>query len=296
MAVRSEGRRTLRGPGASAPSTPSKNGLGFLEPLPFVLTHVAALVGAILVGISLRLVVLCLGLYALRMFFVGAGFHRYFAHRSFKTSRAFQFVLAFMGTTAAQKGVLWWAGHHRNHHRFADTPLDPHSPVQRGFLWSHVGWVLTSKYDATPFDRMRDFARYPELRWLNRFWIGPPLVGLVFLYVVGGLPAAVWGGLVSTVLLWHGTFTINSLAHLFGRRRYATPDNSRNSLILALITGGEGWHNNHHRYRSSARQGFFWYEIDMTFLVLRLLEGLGIVWDVKEPPRSVVLERPAELS
>jgi stearoyl-CoA desaturase (Delta-9 desaturase) len=261
-----------------------------MQPLPVLITHVAAVIGVVLVGASIDLVALSLALYALRMFFITAGYHRYFAHRAFKTSRAFQLVLAVMGATAAQKGVLWWAGHHRNHHRFADTPRDLHSPVQSGFFWSHIGWIIASKYDATPVDRIRDFAKYPELRWLDRHYLVPPLLGLVGLYAAWGLPVMVWGGLVSTVLLWHGTFTINSLAHLYGTRRYDTPDNSRNNLLLALITGGEGWHNNHHRFRSSANQGFFWYEIDMTFAVLRVLEALGVVWDLRMPPASVLRE------
>ncbi len=260
----------------------------------FVGAHVAALAGALYVGVTPGLVALCFGTYFMRMFFITGGYHRYFAHRSYKTSRAFQFVLAFMGTTSAQKGVLWWAGHHRNHHRFSDMPEDIHSPVQRGFLWSHVGWLFSPKHDATP-DTIRDFASYPELRWLNDHWLVPPLVGLVGLFLVGGLPALVWGGLVSTVILWHGTFTINSLSHVFGSRRYPTNDDSRNNFLLALITMGEGWHNNHHHYMVSARQGFFWYELDVSYLILLALSKVGIVWDLKRPPASMLEKRPEVL-
>ncbi len=261
-----------------------------LRAIPFAGTHVLALIGAIHIGASAELVALCVATYVVRMFFITAGYHRYFAHRSYRTSRFFQFLLALGGTTAAQKGVLWWAAHHRNHHLFSDTEHDIHSPVRHGFLWAHVGWILSGIYDETPFHRIRDLAKYPELRWLNRFWIVPPLLGAGGLYLLGGLPWLVWGGLVSTVLLWHGTFTINSLTHVFGSRRYPTADESRNNLVLALITLGEGWHNNHHHYQSSANQGFFRHEIDVSFMVLRVLGLLRIVWGLRLPPPSV-LER-----
>jgi stearoyl-CoA desaturase (delta-9 desaturase) len=271
-----------------AQTSPERVRFKVVETLPFCLTHLAALAGALYVGATPALVGLALALYVVRMFFITAAYHRYFAHRSYKTSRAFQFLLALGGTTAAQRGVLWWAGHHRDHHAYSDTPRDTHSVVQGGFLWAHVGWFLSTKYDATPLERISDFARYPELRWLNRHWLVPPLAGLAVLFLAGGLPAAVWGGLVSTVLLWHGTFTINSLTHVFGSRRYATTDESRNNWFLALITLGEGWHNNHHYFSVAANQGFFWYELDVSFFVLRVLEKLGLVWDVKRPPASIL--------
>jgi stearoyl-CoA desaturase (delta-9 desaturase) len=255
---------------------------------PFIAAHFLALAGAIYTGVTTELVVLTVVTYYVRMFFITGAYHRYFAHRSYKTSRAFQFLLALGGTTASQKGVLWWAGHHRDHHRYSDTPRDIHSPVRHGLLWSHVGWILSTRYDATPFDKIRDFASYPELRWLNKYWPVPLAAGAVGLWLIGGLPWVIWGGLVSTVLLWHGTFTINSLSHVYGSRRYATTDESKNNFILALITLGEGWHNNHHHYQSSANQGFFWYEIDVSFMVIRLLGLLGIVWDIRTPPKAIL--------
>jgi stearoyl-CoA desaturase (delta-9 desaturase) len=194
--------------------------------------------------------------------------------------------MEFGGTTAAQKGPLWWAGHHRDHHRFADTERDVHSPL-KGFWWSHVGWILADRFKATNFDGIRDFARYPELRWLNkRDWVGPWMLG-VACYLIGGWSGLVVGFFWSTVLLWHGTFIVNSVAHVFGRRRYDTDDLSRNSLLVALVTGGEGWHNNHHHYQASARQGFFWWEIDTTFYMLRVLSWLGIVRGLRTPPARV---------
>lgn len=262
--------------------------------IPFAITHVLALAGALAVKVTLPLLALCLVTYLVRMFFITAAYHRYFAHRSYKTSRAFQFLLALGGTTAAQKGVLWWAGHHRDHHRFSDGPLDPHSPVQRGFFWAHVGWIVSARFNETPFHRIKDFARYPELRWLNQHWLTPPLVGAAALYALGGLPVLVWGGLMSTVFLWHGTFTINSLSHMFGWRRFPTTDDSRNNPLLAAITLGEGWHNNHHHYSASANQGFYWYEVDVSFLVLRALEKLGLVWDLRLPPESVLAQGRGE--
>jgi stearoyl-CoA desaturase (delta-9 desaturase) len=272
----------------AAETKPRRSLLRYLAMGPFILAHLLAIAGVIYVGVSVELVALALGLYVLRMFFITAAYHRYFAHRSFKTSRPFQFLLALGGTTAAQRGVLWWAGHHRDHHRYSDTPQDLHSPIQTGFLWSHVGWFLDGQNDPTPFDKIRDFEKYPELRWLNRNWLVPPLAGLVGLYLVAGLPWAVWGGLVSTVLLWHGTFTINSLSHIYGSRRFQTTDTSKNNPLLALITLGEGWHNNHHYFAASANQGFYWYELDVSFLVLRVLEKMRLVWDLKRPPESVL--------
>jgi len=236
------------------------------------------------VGISWLLIGLCLGLYWLRVFALTAGFHRYFSHRSFKTSRVFQFILAWLGCSAAQKGPLWWAAKHRHHHRFSDTEEDVHSPVRRSFLYSHMGWIFTGKHEETETHLVHDLARYPELRWLNRHHWVPPLVLAVLCFLVAGLPGLVWGFCLSTVLVYHVTFAINSLSHVVGRRRYRTADESRNNFVLALLTMGEGWHNNHHHYQSSANQGFFWWEIDLSYYLIRLLGWLGIVWDIRTPP------------
>jgi stearoyl-CoA desaturase (delta-9 desaturase) len=225
------------------------------------------------------------------MFFVTAGYHRYFSHRSYRLGRVAQFVMAFGGTTAAQKGPLWWAAHHRQHHRASDTVDDVHSPI-RGFWWSHVGWILCDRTGPTDFDRIRDFAKYPEIRFINKYdWIGPWALGIAS-FLIGGWSGLLVGFFGSTVLLWHATFTINSLAHVFGRRRYHTKDTSRNSLALALLTGGEGWHNNHHHYMASARQGFYWWEVDVVYYMLRALSWVGIVKDLRTPPREVRDARP----
>ena len=255
--------------------------------IPFLLIHLAVLV-AFFIPFELWYVGLAVGLYYLRMFGVTAGYHRYFAHRAYKTSRVFQFLLACLAMSSAQKGVLWWAAHHRNHHRESDLPPDVHSPVQHGFWWSHVGWVFAPDNEIADLSRIADFTRYPELRWLERWNLVPPTVLALGLFLAGGLPVLIWGFFVSTVLLWHGTFTINSLAHIFGSRRYETADNSRNNWLLALLTLGEGWHNNHHFYRPAANQGFFWWEFDPTFYALKGLALVKVVWDVRTPPRHVL--------
>lgn len=270
--------------------------LDWLGSIPFALMHLA-LVGIAFTGFGWREAVLCAALYFVRMFFITAGYHRYFAHRSFKTSRWFQFVLAFGGGTAVQKGALWWAGHHRHHHKHSDQPEDVHSP-RKGFWWSHVGWILCDKFAATPYDNIKDMARYPELVWLNRHhWVPGTLLGLA-VWAAFGWSGFFGGFMLSTVLLYHGTFTINSLAHVFGRRRYATTDTSRNSFLLALITLGEGWHNNHHHYQRSTNQGFYWWEIDVSYYVLKMLSWVGIVHGLHRAPQRIMdanrVDRPAE--
>ena len=232
---------------------------------------------------------LCAALYFGRMFFITAGYHRYFAHRSYKLGRVMQFLMAMGGTTAVQKGPLWWAGNHRKHHRYSDTARDLHSP-KHGFWWSHMGWILADAYSQTPTKVIKDFAKYPELRWLNRYHLVPPLALAALCYALGGLNGLLAGFFLSTVVLWHGTFTINSLAHVFGSRRFVTSDTSKNSLVLALITMGEGWHNNHHHFPTTANQGFYWWEIDGSYYVLWVLSRLGLARDLRRPPRHV-LER-----
>ena len=257
------------------------------ENAPFWGVHVAAAIGAFAVGWSWAAFWWLLGSYAERMFAITAGYHRYFSHRAFKTSRVFQFVLALLAMSSAQRGPLWWASHHRNHHRYSDQPDDVHSPIQRGFWWSHAGWMLGSRHKATVEDRIKDFAKYPELRFLDRFDLTIAVAWGFVLYAIGGPTALFWGHFVSLVLAWHITFCINSLAHVLGRRRYETPDDSRNNAVLALLTFGEGWHNNHHHYQRSARQGFRWYEVDVSYYVLKIFEALHLVWDVQGVPDHV---------
>ncbi len=255
---------------------------------PFILSHLAVL-GAIWSGVTWQSVVLCGVLVIVRIWGITAGYHRYFSHRTYKTSRAMQFVLAFLAETSAQKGVLWWAAHHRVHHKLSDQPGDVHSPVQNGFLYAHMGWLFDNTSE-TRWDKIRDFAKYPELRWLNKHWLVPPTMLAVFCFLVAGWPGLFIGFFLSTVLLWHDTFIINSLTHLWGKRRFDTTDDSRNNALTALLTLGEGWHNNHHYYQSSCRNGFYWYEIDVTYYVLKMMSWVGLVWDIREVPDHVLAE------
>jgi stearoyl-CoA desaturase (delta-9 desaturase) len=211
-----------------------------------------------------------------------------------QTSRPFQFFLAFLGGAAAQKGALWWAAHHRHHHKHSDTENDLHSAKLEGFYWSHVGWVLSKEYEEYDSNVVRDLNKYPELVWLDKYIFIPPVVAGTFCFFFGqfflgsAMMGLVVGFFISTVILYHTTFSINSLCHMFGTRRYETGEESKNSIWLALLTMGEGWHNNHHHYPLSCRQGFFWYELDITYYILLGLEKLGLVWDLQAPPKRML--------
>lgn len=268
-------------------SLPNGARISLLRTAPFIAVHLLCL-AAFFIGFRWSYLAICLVVCYVRMFFVTAGYHRYFSHRSFKTSRIFQFVMAFVATSSTQKGVLWWAANHRHHHRYSDTDEDLHSPTLFGFWWSHVGWILSDRYNETRVELIRDFHKFPELRWLNRCHLVPPIVLAGTLFLIGGWGWLVWGFFISTVMLWHTSFTINSLSHLFGWRRYETSDTSRNNPFLALLTMGEGWHNNHHHYMASARQGFFWWEVDLTYYILLLLSRFQIVWDLRQPPEATL--------
>jgi stearoyl-CoA desaturase (Delta-9 desaturase) len=264
---------------------PVEERINWRSSAPFLAFHLIPL-AVVVTGVTARAVVMCLVLYAVRMFFVTAGYHRYFSHRSYRLGRPAQLVMALGGTSAMQKGPLWWASHHRDHHRYSDTELDVHSPI-KGFWWSHVGWILSDKHSGTDLRRVRDLAKHPELRWVERHdWVAPLALALACL-AIGGLPGLVIGFGLSTILLWHGTFLVNSLAHVMGRRRYATSDTSRNSWIIALLTHGEGWHNNHHHYQASARQSFRWWEWDLSYYVLWALSKVGVVHDLKRPTAEI---------
>jgi len=258
----------------------------WLRTLPFIGMHLMC-AGVIWVGVSSTALLVAAALYVLRLVAITGFYHRYFSHRTFRTSRALQFVFAVLGTMAVQRGPLWWAAHHRHHHAHADEENDSHSPTQHGFWWSHVGWFMNRSNFRTRSELIQDLTRYPELRWLDRFDIVPPIALAVLLYVCGGAQLLIWGFFISTVLLHHVTFTVNSLAHRFGRRRYATSDDSRNNWWIALLTFGEGWHNNHHHFPGSVRQGFYWWEIDLTYYLLRAMAACGLVWDLKSVPARI---------
>ncbi len=248
--------------------------------------HAACLL-ALWTGVTGTDLAICLGLFWIRLFGITGGYHRYFSHRTFRTSRAFQLVLAVLGVAAVQKGPLWWAAGHRRHHRYSDQDGDLHSP-RDGFWHAHQGWIFEERWHETEVRRVPDLARYPELVWLNRWHFVVPLLLAGACFAFGGLRTLVWGFCISTTLLWHATYTINSLAHRWGTQRFETGDDSRNNFVLALLTFGEGWHNNHHHYMASARQGFRWWEIDVTYYLLRGLQAVGVVWDIREPPAEVL--------
>jgi len=262
----------------------------WVSSLPFFGLHVACL-AAFVTPIHTIDWIMCAALYVVRMFGITAGYYRYFLHRSYKTSRPFQFVMAWLGCTAMQKGPLWWAAHHRLHHKYSDTEEDPHSPVVYNFWKAHVGWILDARNDMTHWRMIRDFKKHPELLWLNRHHWVPGLLLAVCCWLISGWGGLVVGFILSTVILYHGTFLINSLAHVFGSRRYETTDDSRNNFALAVITLGEGWHNNHHHYQSAARQGFFWWEVDVSYYTLKALSWVGLVWDLRQPPKKMLEEK-----
>lgn len=288
------------GPTSPLPADPkSDKKVDWIRVIPFLGTHAMCL-GVIWVGWSWTAVAVAALLYAIRMFAITGFYHRYFSHRTFKTNRFWQFVFAALGNSAAQRGPLWWAAHHRHHHRHSDKEDDPHSPHQHGLLWSHMLWFTNRSNHATRLHEVKDLAKYPELRFIDRHDVLIPFLLGAFLFYFGvalnhfapglgtnGMQMLVWGFFISTVVLFHGTCTINSLSHMMGRRRYRTDDQSRNSFLLALITFGEGWHNNHHHYPASTRQGFFWYEIDPTYYGLKVLSWIGIIRDLKPVPAHI---------
>jgi stearoyl-CoA desaturase (Delta-9 desaturase) len=272
----------------AAPSRAEDHGdIVYPSAVPFVLVHLACL-GAIWSGVTWQAIVIGIVLYWLRIFAIGAGYHRYFSHRAYATGRVFQFILAFVCQSTAQKSVLWWAAKHRHHHLYSDTEQDVHSPRHTGFLYSHVGWIFARRHDSFDMVKVADLARYPELVWLHRHERVPAYVLAVACFLVAGWSGLFVGFFCSTCVLFHATFCINSLAHVSGRKRYVTGDDSRNNWLLAFFTMGEGWHNNHHACQSSVRQGFRWWEYDPTFYLLKGLALIGLVWELKAPPPALL--------
>ena len=255
--------------------------------IPFLLVHLACF-AVIWTGFTTADLILCGALYAIRMFGITAGYHRYFSHRSFKISRVFQFLLALIGQTSAQQGPIWWAAKHRQHHKYSDMPQDTHSPRQHGFWFAHVGWIFSTTRSKADYSLVKDLTQYPELVLLDKHKHLPALLLGVVVWLLAGWSGLIVGFFMSTVLLFHGTFAINSLAHVIGTQPYVTGDDSRNNWLLALIAFGEGWHNNHHHFQSATRQGFRWWQIDFSYYILKILSLFRIVWDLRSPPAAVV--------
>ncbi len=283
---------------------PESEKIDWAVAIPYFAVHLAC-ISVFFVGFSWLAFSVCVFLYALRVFALTGWYHRYFAHRSFKTWRIVQFIFGVIGCAAMQKGPLWWAAHHRHHHSHSDLPGDLHSPRLHGVLWAHMLWFLTPKSAPTNLRLIPDFAKYPELRFIDRFHVVIPLTLAACLYGFGALvewqapdwgvtamQMLVWGFFVSTVATYHSTYLVNSFTHIIGTRRYETTDDSKNSLLIALLTFGEGWHNNHHYYQNSTRQGFFWWEIDITYYILCFMSGLGLVWGMKGVPERILHPKP----
>ena len=289
-------------PGGAAAIRNQPDEVNWVRCIPFIVLHLGCL-GVFWVGASAFAVWTAVALYFIRMAAVTGIYHRYFSHKTYSTSRPVQFLMALIGGTTVQRGPLWWAYHHRHHHKHSDHEEDAHSPIVHGFWWSHIGWITSRRNFPTDYTQVRDLHRYPELVFLNRF---DALVPTAFAFSIWGLgnllhahapglhtsgwQLLVWGFFVSTTMLFHGTSCINSMAHLMGKRRFKTEDDSRNSFILAMVTLGEGWHNNHHRYMSATRNGFYWWEIDITYYILKCASWTGLIWGLKAVPASVLAE------
>ena len=286
---------SYRSTGVSRPHRP----IAWVASIPYFTVHLVALVSLFYVDYSWKLFLICMASYFLRMFGITAGYHRYFAHRSYKLNRFWQFWMAVLAQSAMQRGVLWWAGYHREHHKHSDQEDDLHSPKQDGFWWSHLGWFLAKDQDKTDFSLTQDFAKFPELIFLEKYYYLPAVFYAVTLYLLGGVQVLMWGFFISSVLTWQATSTINSLSHIFGSQRYKTTDTSRNNFLLAILTLGEGWHNNHHTYMTSANQGFYWWEWDPTYYILKALSWVGITKDLRRAPLDTLeakrIDRSAQL-
>ena len=283
------------------PYTPDEK-IDWVDSIPFFLVHVVGVL-AIFTGFSWPAILMCFFMYYARMFAITGAYHRYFSHRSYKTSRFFQFVLGCWGASSAQQGPLWWAAHHRHHHKYSDTDEDVHSPRRRGLWWSHMGWLLSRKYAKTNEEVVKDLTKFPELMWINKNHGLAPFILAGAIYLFGaflqnaapglhtnGLQMLTWGFFTSTTLLYHGTFCINSLSHLIGKKRFETGDDSKNSFMLSIVTLGEGWHNNHHRFPYSESQGIYWWEVDITHYILKAFSWVGLVWDIQTHPKEVIAE------
>ncbi|MFC4376072.1 acyl-CoA desaturase [Nocardia halotolerans] len=254
-------------------------------------------------------------MYSIAILGISAGYHRLLTHRSFGTSRPIKILLTVAGTIAGQGPALIWCAHHRRHHRVADKPGDPHSPylehapgirgALRGLWHSHLGWLFDKDLTSDPIRYCPDLARDKDVRFISLHFVEiviagivlPGLIGLALTQTWQGfLTGALWGGLVRIFLANHVTYAVNSIGHYYGRRRFETPDESRNVAWLALPSFGEAWHNNHHAFPKAAFHGMRWWEVDLTAVFIRALEVTGLAWDVVRIPNDRIEARAAGLA
>ncbi|MBX7174052.1 MAG: fatty acid desaturase [Pyrinomonadaceae bacterium] len=228
---------------------------------------------------------------------IGIGYHRLLTHRSFESPKWFEYLLAILGSLTLQKGAISWVTTHRIHHAFTEKEEDPHSP-DKGFFWSHTGWMLfgiSQNYSIEVCQKYsRDLLQDKFYFHFERINLVPAIIVAILLYCLGGWGMLAWGVGVRTVISWHITWGINSFAHKFGSQRFKTGENSRNNAVLGILAFGEGWHNNHHAFPTSARHGLVWYELDLSYLQIKLFEKLGIVKNVKVPTQKSIEKRQLE--
>ena len=273
--------------------------------MPFVLVHVSCLL-VFFVGVSWFALAFSALVYMVRGVGITGFYHRKLSHHAFKTSRTVQFIGAWCGTMAAQGGPLWWVAHHRRHHHTSDLEGDLHSPTVHNLRTAHYGWLMEPSADPTHLDDVQDLAKYPELRWLDNnaavpllalavsTWLAGILFGRVMPWTnTDGPQLMVWSFLIGTVAIWHATFAINSFCHRFGKHPHDTADASTNNWLFGILALGEGWHNNHHTFPGSARQGYSRAQVDFTHGVIRMLERLKLAGDLHPVPDRLWLgKRP----
>jgi stearoyl-CoA desaturase (delta-9 desaturase) len=260
-----------------------REGINWVSVIAFSGFHIGAVVAVFF--FSWPAFFAALGLYWISLSLgIGMGYHRMLTHRAFQAPKWVEYFLAICGTLALEGGPIAWVATHRIHHRFSDKPGDPHTP-RDGKWWSHIIWMLVG--DATNGDTVEcshyaaDLCKDPFLVWLSKYNYVPLLILSALLLAFGGVPCLLWGVFFRVTMGWHATWMVNSLTHFWGRRRFATSDSSRNNWFVALVSFGEGWHNNHHAHPASARHGLAWYEIDMSWMAIRFLRMLGLAKSVR---------------
>ena len=268
---------------AEARAAKEKLGVNWANVIFIIVAHIAAVAAlffwswpAVITGFVL--------FYVAGSFGIGMGYHRLLTHRGYKVPRLVEYFLATCGTLSLEGGPIQWVVTHRIHHAHADRPGDPHTPRDGGW-WAHMGWILwgtAQNHDAATIAHYApDLVKDRYYRWLNNYYYVPLLIVGIGLFIFGGWGVVLWGVFLRTTVALHATWLVNSATHLWGEQRFKTDDDSRNSWWVALLTFGEGWHNNHHAHPTSARHGLHWYEIDLNWLGIRALQLLGLAHSIK---------------